>query len=78
MTIISTRARRVKTTRKTTRCRRPVRRRAHRSVGFAVTAPGFAEPSDEDKSAAAAMFSPAADWSALHGRRRQWRSLRSV
>jgi hypothetical protein len=56
MSIISTRTRRVKSTRHTSRPAAPFGAGLTRFVAFAVTAPGFVDPSDEDKAAAAAMF----------------------
>ena len=59
MSMISTRTRRVKPARRTARSSAPFGAGLVRFVPFAVTAPGYVEPSDADKSAAAAMFADA-------------------
>lgn len=64
MSIISTRTRRVKTARRTVRPDRPFGSGLTHYVAFAVTAPGFVEPSDEDRTAAALLFADDADWDA--------------
>jgi hypothetical protein len=64
MSMISTQTRRVKPTRRTARPHRPFAAGLTRFVSYAVTAPGFVEPSDEDRAAVGAMFADDADWSA--------------
>jgi hypothetical protein len=64
MSMISTKARNVKPTRRTARPFAPFGAGLVHYVPFAVAAADFVEPSDEDKAAAAALFSADADWSA--------------
>jgi hypothetical protein len=70
MSMISTRARRVKVTRHTARPSAPFGAGLTRFVPFAVTAPGFVEPSDEDRAIVGQLFSDyesEPDWDALAG-----------